>query len=72
MKTILITASNLSPVGINTILSLNKYYRIVCVDIKSKDDNISYYFGKQYYEVPLAKEGFKYIKKIIEKSCKWF
>lgn len=66
MKTILITASNLSPVGINTILSLKNYYRIICVDTKSSDDSIAYYFCKQYYEVPLAKAGVKYVDKIIE------
>lgn len=66
MKTILITASNLSPVGINTILSLKDYYRIVCVDAKSSNDSVAYYFCKQYYEVPLAKVGAKYIDRIIE------
>ncbi|MCR4329506.1 MAG: ATP-grasp domain-containing protein [Candidatus Roizmanbacteria bacterium] len=66
MKTILITASTLSPVGIDTILSLKDFYRIICADVKSRNESISYYFCKQYYEVPLAKEATEYIDKIAK------
>lgn len=66
MKTILITASNLIPVGIDTALSLKDSYKIVCVDVKPKKDSVVTYFCKQYYEVPLAKTGTEYLDAIIE------
>jgi len=66
MKTILITASGLSPVGINTILSLKDFYKIVCVDAKSQSESVAPYFCKTYYEVPLASEENNYIKKILD------
>jgi carbamoyl-phosphate synthase large subunit len=65
MKTILITAGGLSPVGINTILSLKDFYKIVCVDAKSQSESVAPYFCKTYYEVPLASEENNYIKKIL-------
>lgn len=66
MKTILITASALSPVGIDTILSLKNYYNIVCVDIKPINNTVTNYFCSKYYEVPLATTGIKYVNRIIE------
>ena len=65
MKTILITAGGLSPVGINTILSLKDFYKIVCVDAKSQSESVAPYFCKTYYEVPLASKENNYIKKIL-------
>lgn len=69
MKTILITASGLSPVGINTILSIKDFYKIVCVDAKSQSENAAPYFCETYYEVPLANEENDYIKKVLD-ICK--
>lgn len=69
MKTILITAGGLSPVGINTVLSLKDYYKIVCVDIKPRHNTVAPYFCKQYYEVPMASDKISYIKKILD-ICK--
>ncbi|HHT9130099.1 MAG TPA: ATP-grasp domain-containing protein [Candidatus Brocadiaceae bacterium] len=66
MKTILITASSLSPVGIDTILSLKDHYKIVCADTKPKNDSVALYFCNRYYQVPMAKDGSKYIDRIIE------
>lgn len=66
MKTILITAGGLSPVGINTILSMKDFYKIVCVDAKPQSESAAPYFCKTYYEVPLASEEENYTKKILD------
>lgn len=66
MKTILITASGLSPMGINTVLSLKNHYKIVCVDIKPRGDTAAPYFCKCYYQVPLASHETDFTKKILD------
>jgi carbamoyl-phosphate synthase large subunit len=60
---IVITACGLSPVGINTVLSLKeKAERIVGVDISN--DNIGTYLYDSFYKVPLAVDN-NYIPTIL-------
>lgn len=66
MKTVLITASNLSPVGINTIFSLRDHFNLVCVDINPLSDNVARLFGRKYFQVPFAKDKEKYVETIID------
>ncbi|GEM_PF-3271891 len=69
MKSVLVTASGLSPVGIDTILSLKNFYEIVCVDTKPIHESIASYFCRRYYEVPMASDEIHYIEKILS-ICK--
>lgn len=60
---ILVTASGLSPVGINTVLSIrNKVRKIIGIDIDTQ--NTAKYFVDKFYTVPLAKNE-EYFKKIL-------
>jgi len=65
---ILVTASGLSPVGINTVCSLkNRVNKIVGVDIDG--ENTAGYFSDKFYTVPLAKDR-NYLKRILMISKK--
>lgn len=60
---ILVTASGLSPVGIDTACSLkNRVNKIIGVDIDN--ENTAKYFTDKFYTVPLAKDR-DYLKRIL-------
>jgi carbamoyl-phosphate synthase large subunit len=69
METVLITASCLSPVGIDTIHSLQKYRKVIGVDIKDHNDSVVPYLGVKYYCVPMANKKEEYIEAILS-ICK--
>ncbi|MDD4762048.1 MAG: ATP-grasp domain-containing protein [Candidatus Pacebacteria bacterium] len=64
---ILLTASGLSPVGINTALSLREItHKLIGVDVTN--DNTASYFVDSFYKVPLASQKKDFLRTLLKIS----